>query len=34
METFSIIVMVIELTIIWGGFIYFLRKAWKSEKVK
>ncbi len=34
MGTFSIIVMIIELTVIWGGFIYFLRKAWKSEQSK
>ncbi len=34
MEPFSVIMMVVILGTIWGGFFYFLQKAWKSEQRK
>lgn len=34
MSTLSIISMVLNLTIVVGGFIYFLSKAFRNEKLK
>jgi len=34
MELITIIVMVTILSIVWGGFVFFLRLAIKNEKLK
>jgi hypothetical protein len=34
MNLFTIITAVIVITIVWGGLIFFLRKAIKYEKLK
>ena len=34
MNDFTIITMILVLSVVWGGFTFFLIKAYKHEKIK